>query len=99
MGITVAYLGFNWGGGGGGGQNIFGKVGVFARCEAACSASGSYAFARVFGACSPEKIYMCVIYNNNKWLAFKSIQTCKHNYIIYTMQCPPKCNASLKNEK
>ena len=24
--------------------------------------------------------------NNNKWLAFKSIQTCKHNYIIYTMQ-------------
>ena len=49
---TVAYLGFHFGGV----QNFFDKVGVFAWCEAPCSAWQSHAFARgVRGHAPPRK--------------------------------------------
>ena len=56
--LTVAYLGFHFGGGGGVVQNSFVKVGVFAWRVVPCNAWQSQAFARGVRGYGPPKKFL-----------------------------------------
>ena len=64
--LSVAYLGFHFGGGV---QNFSGKVGVFAWREAPCSAWRNREFARGFGGMLPRENFK----NGAIWCVLESI--------------------------